>query len=502
MLRLGQSSARVSPTLAVRASIALLRCGSSHFPSRHDVRRTDGRGVLLNHSVIQSPNNITITNKGLSASVFHSGSCKRCMSTSTATGGVGGSGRPSPAVQDAPSSGATAEGSVPDTTSVTDAAVIAAGSADQAQAVVEGAPATLEFALSSSSSPSEMAMMAVDGVHSALGMPYWMAIVAITFALRTAILPIGVLAARNSARTAKMQPEMDQLQEAIKADQQSSQMRRAERYRQETRALYKKYDCSLMMNIALPLVQLPIFISFFFGLRKMPEVFPDFATGGALWFENLGAADPYMIFPLTTGVTTLLLAELGGDGMAMATSSTNMRAGMRAMSLVIIPLTMNIPVGVFVYWTTSNLFSVSQTILLKAPAIRRRLGFPDPPKKQTKATPSDKQLGWLDVLGGQNPLKVYREMRHQQEAQGWFGQEAPVMRKGAPLPPPPSMAMGGGGARPGVKVPAATPPPQQPQVVTYAVRPRPAGAGEAGTGSAANKKGGDRNKKKRKRRVS
>ena len=82
--------------------------------------------------------------------------------------------------------------------------------------MVEGAPATLEFALSSSSSPSEMAMMAVDGVHSALGMPYWMAIVAITFALRTAILPIGVLAARNSARTAKMQPEMDQLQEAIK----------------------------------------------------------------------------------------------------------------------------------------------------------------------------------------------------------------------------------------------------------------------------------------------
>ena len=81
--------------------------------------------------------------------------------------------------------------------------------------------------------------------------------------------------------------------------------------------------------------------------------------------QNLGAADPYMIFPLTTGVTTLLLAELGGDGMAMATSSTNMRAGMRAMSLVIIPLTMKIPVGVFVYWTTSNLFSVSQTILLK-----------------------------------------------------------------------------------------------------------------------------------------
>lgn len=68
-------------------------------------------------------------------------------------------------------------------------------------------------------------------------------------------------------------------------DQRSSQMRRAERYRQETKALYKKYECSLMMNAALPLVQLPLFIGFFLGLRRMPSVVPEFATGGTLWFQ-------------------------------------------------------------------------------------------------------------------------------------------------------------------------------------------------------------------------
>lgn len=75
------------------------------------------------------------------------------------------------------------------------------------------------------------------------------------------------------------------LSPSLQADQQSSQRRRADRYRQETKALYKKYECSLMMTAALPVVQLPLFIGFFLALRRMPGVVPEFATGGTLWFQ-------------------------------------------------------------------------------------------------------------------------------------------------------------------------------------------------------------------------
>lgn len=64
--------------------------------------------------------------------------------------------------------------------------------------------------------PPDLAMMAVESVHATTGMPYWMTIVAITLGIRTAIVPIGLLAARNGARTAAMKPEMDALQAAIK----------------------------------------------------------------------------------------------------------------------------------------------------------------------------------------------------------------------------------------------------------------------------------------------
>ena len=61
----------------------------------------------------------------------------------------------------------------------------------------------------------------------------------------------------------------------------------------------------------------------------------------------------------------LALAEIGGDGMTLASTSTKMRAGMRAMAVLIVPFTLKISTGVFVYWTTSNLFSILQTLALK-----------------------------------------------------------------------------------------------------------------------------------------
>lgn len=79
--------------------------------------------------------------------------------------------------------------------------------------MIEAAPATFKLALYT---PPYLAMCALDSVHAATGMPYWMTIVGITLALRMAILPVGVLTARNAARTGAMKPEMDQLQAAVK----------------------------------------------------------------------------------------------------------------------------------------------------------------------------------------------------------------------------------------------------------------------------------------------
>lgn len=66
-----------------------------------------------------------------------------------------------------------------------------------------------------------------------------------------------------------------------------------------------------------------------------------------------------------TGVMMMAMAELGGEGGAMAGSSTKMKAGMRGMAVLVTPFTMHISTGVFVYWTTSNFYSILQTLAFK-----------------------------------------------------------------------------------------------------------------------------------------
>ena len=58
---------------------------------------------------------------------------------------------------------------------------------------------------------------------------------------------------------------------------------------QEMQALYAKHNISPMNLLALPLLQLPVFMSFFLGLRRLTESFPDAHAGGAYWFVDLGA---------------------------------------------------------------------------------------------------------------------------------------------------------------------------------------------------------------------
>ncbi|MEE6528517.1 hypothetical protein FKM82_030912, partial [Ascaphus truei] len=65
-------------------------------------------------------------------------------------------------------------------------------------------------------------------------------------------------------------------------------------------ALYqKKHDVNPLRGFLVPLVQAPIFISFFVALRKMSYLpVPSMQSGGIWWFSDLTAADPFYILPV------------------------------------------------------------------------------------------------------------------------------------------------------------------------------------------------------------
>lgn len=53
-----------------------------------------------------------------------------------------------------------------------------------------------------------------------------------------------------------------------------------------------------------------MFLGFFWGLRELPKYFEDCTNGGALWFTDLGAADPTYILPVVNAALMLVAVEV------------------------------------------------------------------------------------------------------------------------------------------------------------------------------------------------
>ena len=69
--------------------------------------------------------------------------------------------------------------------------------------------------------------------------------------------------------------------------------------------------CALFQSILGPLVQLPMFVSFFFGIRGMAYLpVESFKTGGYLWFQDLTLYDPYFVLPFICSFSMLASIEV------------------------------------------------------------------------------------------------------------------------------------------------------------------------------------------------
>ena len=103
--------------------------------------------------------------------------------------------------------------------------------------------------------------------------------------------------------------------------------------------------------------------------------------------HNLTAADPTYIMPVLSSATFLATVELGGadnpetSGAAQQTMMT--KWGLRALSVALIPMTAGFSKGVFVYWITTNMFSLGQTLAFKVPLIKKIVAIPEIPKEAT-----------------------------------------------------------------------------------------------------------------------
>ncbi|KAG0279437.1 Mitochondrial inner membrane protein oxa1l, partial [Linnemannia exigua] len=184
----------------------------------------------------------------------------------------------------------------------------------------------------------------LEAVHISTGLPWWATIAATTVAIRTALVPFIVKLQGNTARLHN--------------------------------ELFAKNDCNPLKSLMLPLLQAPVMISFYLALRDMANLpVPQFKEGGIAWFTDLTIADPTYVLPVASSLGFLAIMELGSEAGGVAQPKA-MKNVMRVMAVAMVPLTMNFPSAIFVYWLTSNVFTASQILFFKAPAVRKFFNIP------------------------------------------------------------------------------------------------------------------------------
>jgi YidC/Oxa1 family membrane protein insertase len=258
--------------------------------------------------------------------------------------------------------------------------------ATKAAQVVEGtgapaaAAATEALAPLSSTNPGHVVMQLVEKIHIVADVPYWQAIILLTVALRWAVLPIAIKGMRDGAKMQILQPEMKAIQAEMQADPFATVKQKE--YEERMKGLFAKHQVTPFSMLLGPLAQMPIFLSMFFGIRQMGDYYDGFAAGGDYWFTNLALADSSMILPVVNSVMFLSLIELGGEQGQTANQTDQqklMKNVFRAMGVAMVPLTMHMPSGLFVYWCTSSVISILQNVTLKNEALRRALDIPKVP---------------------------------------------------------------------------------------------------------------------------
>ncbi|XP_067389252.1 mitochondrial inner membrane protein OXA1L [Emydura macquarii macquarii] len=258
----------------------------------------------------------------------------------------------------------------------------------------------------------------LETLHVDLGLPWWGAIVAGTVAARCLVFPVIVKGQREAAKLNNHMPEISRLTRLIQDAKRSGNHFEYSKSLSELNLYQKTHDVNPLRGFLVPLVQAPIFISFFMALRDMAALpVPSLQSGGLAWFMDLTAADPFYALPLITTATMWLILELGAESGVDNPNLKVMKTVFRVMPLVILPLTISFPTAVFTYWLTSNLFSLAQVGLLRIPAVRTRLRIPPRVQHDPALLPHSEgfikslRTGWRDARLTQQLQERERRMK-------------------------------------------------------------------------------------------
>jgi YidC/Oxa1 family membrane protein insertase len=231
------------------------------------------------------------------------------------------------------------------------------------------------------------------GPHGTIGLPWAWSIVALTVIVRLILVPLTVRQIHSMQNLQRHAPQMKELQKKYKTDK--------KRQQEELMKFYKENNINPAASCLPLLAQFPVFISLYLVLRHFSKHPP---AGDLSWLHgfvpNIAAhASSHwsgyvllVVYVVSQLVSTLLMA-------------TTMDKTQRTMLLVLpvgfVFFLINFPVGLVIYWVTTNLWTVGQGLIT-----RRLMPKPQSPPKRSSRTPAREDTAESPEDGAREPTAV------------------------------------------------------------------------------------------------
>jgi YidC/Oxa1 family membrane protein insertase len=170
------------------------------------------------------------------------------------------------------------------------------------------------------------------------------AIIIITVIIKLLFAPLTHKSQKSMKKMQKLQPLFGELKEKYKGDPQ--------RLNREMMELYKKHKVNPMGGCLPMAIQIPVFIALYNVLNNAIELR---RAPFALWLTDLSAKDPYYVLPILMGLSMLVMQKMTPTSMDPKQNKI-----MMIMPVVLTFMFINLPSGLVLYFTISNLLSMAQ----------------------------------------------------------------------------------------------------------------------------------------------
>lgn len=227
-------------------------------------------------------------------------------------------------------------------------------------------------------------------IHTTSGLSWALSIIALTALVRIAILPVTAKQTRSMLAMQRLQPYVKQLQQKYKDDRQELNAKLIEFYRDNR--------VNPLASCFPLLLQIPIFIALFYVLKDFDKHLPKGVSNDFSFLfgfvENIRTDIIDAGFPGWFLLVFYVASQVFASRVMMTTPDPRQRMLFMILPIAFVPFIINFPIGLMLYWITTNLWTLGQhLVVVRLTDTSREVVLPEDSKgrKRTVTPKGDKR---------------------------------------------------------------------------------------------------------------